>query len=113
MQRRLCVSLFALLTAAAPALEAQTAAKAPRVGILALSDASVSPQSLDVFRQRLGELGYRDGENLRYEQRMASERGRLPSASGSVTSSMCASATSRTASSASSRSGWPERPRRR
>ena len=78
MRRRLRVALFVLLAAAAPALEAQTGAKFQRVGILALSEISASPQNLEAFRKRLGELGYRDGENLRYEQRMAGERERLP-----------------------------------
>ena len=69
--QHLRIALFALLAAAAPALDAQTGAK--RVGILALSDASATPQNLEVFRKRLGELGYRDGANIRYEQRAAGE----------------------------------------
>ena len=73
MQRRLHAVLFVVLAAAAPALEAQTAAKVQRVGILVLSDVNASRQNLEVFRKRLGELGYRDGENVRYEQRTAGE----------------------------------------
>jgi putative ABC transport system substrate-binding protein len=84
MRRRVCIALFVLLAIAAPALEAQTAGKVQRVGVLALSDVGAGSQNLEVFRKRLGELGYRDGENVRYEQRMAAGRERLPAMAGEL-----------------------------
>ena len=77
MQRLLHVALFLLLAAAAPVSEAQTGAKVQRLGILALPEVSANPQNLETFRKRLGELGYRDPDNLRLEQRIG-ERDKLP-----------------------------------
>jgi putative ABC transport system substrate-binding protein len=70
--RWLC--LLAVLCAAAPAVEAQTAAKVKRLGILSASAAAASDDNLEVLRRRLEELGYRYGQGIRFEQRTAEGR---------------------------------------
>ena len=66
--------LLSLLLVAAPPLEAQTAAKVKRLGILSASAAAASDENLEVLRRRLGELGYRYGEHIRFEPRTAEGR---------------------------------------
>jgi len=54
------------------AVEAQPAAKVPRIGILSpFSPANQGPTRVDTFHQGLQELGYRDGENILIEYRWA------------------------------------------
>jgi putative tryptophan/tyrosine transport system substrate-binding protein len=62
-----------LLTLAAPlAAEAQQAGKLTRIGLLDTIAPSPSRQSLcDAFRQRLRELGYKEGEQVVFEFRSA------------------------------------------
>ncbi len=57
-------------------LEAQTSGKTHRVGILTGLLAAANEPNVEAFRRRLGELGYRDGENLTFEYR--GPEGRLP-----------------------------------
>ena len=66
--------LLALLLVAAPPLEAQTAGKAKRLGILSATAAAASDENLEVLRKRLGELGLRYGEHIRFEPRTAESR---------------------------------------
>jgi hypothetical protein len=52
------------------AVEAQLAAKVPRIGILSpFSPTNQGPNRVDTFQQGLQELGYREGENILMEYR--------------------------------------------
>jgi putative ABC transport system substrate-binding protein len=59
-----------------PALEAQTSGKTYRVGILTGLTVAATAPNVEAFRRRLGELGYRERENLTFEYR--GPQGRLP-----------------------------------
>jgi len=67
--RLLC--LASLLLVAAPPLDAQTVGKAKRLGILSASSAAASEENVELLRRRLGELGLRYGDGIRFEQRIA------------------------------------------
>ena len=49
--------------------EARAQARIARIGVLSSDSADTSKWSLDVFRQRLGELGYVEGRNIAIEVR--------------------------------------------
>jgi len=51
--------------------KAQQPAGIPRIGILIAASASVNPDRVEAFRQRLRELGYVDGKNIVIEYRYA------------------------------------------
>ena len=71
MKRRQVLSeiiAFALLLRGVPELRAQSSAKSAVIGLL---DAGERRESWDAFRQKLGELGYVEGRNVRFEQRYA------------------------------------------
>jgi putative ABC transport system substrate-binding protein len=81
MRRR---EFIALLASTAAILPQTTFAQAPgqrrRVGLLDYSRADLERARLwDVFRERLRELGYLEGDNIAFEQRWADgDSGRLP-----------------------------------
>ena len=59
--------------------QAQPTGKVYRVGILVLGNASVDDPDISAFRERLSQLGYVDGQNLRIEIRSANRQvDRLP-----------------------------------
>jgi len=60
------------------AAEAQQTGKVYRVGVLALGTAAANAPDVAAFRERLGQLGYVEGQNLHLETRFADERDRLP-----------------------------------
>jgi putative ABC transport system substrate-binding protein len=65
-----CLVTFALGLCCMPcAADAQPAAKAPRIGYLSAGVASTS--LIEVFRQRLHELGYKNGQSVVIEARWA------------------------------------------
>ena len=66
------LGLLPALLVAAP-LQAQTA-KAKRLGILSATAAAASDENLEVLRRRLGELGLRYGDGIRFEPRTAESR---------------------------------------
>ena len=67
------------LLAVPRAADAQQAGKAPRIGFLSLTSRSDRPALLDVFRQRLRELGWVEGQNIVIDYRYADDRvDRLP-----------------------------------
>jgi putative ABC transport system substrate-binding protein len=75
---RLAPAVVLLLLAAPLAVEAQPAAKVPRIGWLPVNLAS-APINLEPFRQGLRDLGYVEGRNLVIETRDAEGRlERLP-----------------------------------
>jgi putative ABC transport system substrate-binding protein len=62
------------------AAEAQQTGKVYRVGVLALNTAAGNASDVAAFRERLGQLGYVEGENLLVEARFAERQiDRLPS----------------------------------
>jgi len=77
--RAVLMSVLAIGLLAAPlAVEAQPAAKVPRIGWLAVNLAA-APINLEPFRQGLRDLGYVEGRNLVIETRdAAGKRERLP-----------------------------------
>src|SRR5512139_2936663 len=61
------------------AAEGQQTGKVYRVGVLALGSAAGNAPDVAAFRERLGQLGYGEGQNLQMETRFADgERDRLP-----------------------------------
>jgi putative ABC transport system substrate-binding protein len=82
--RRTLIGTFAgaallVLLAAPLAAHAQPAARIVQVGLLSGGSASNSPELVDTFRDRLRELGWKEGRNLRMVYRYAEgELGRLP-----------------------------------
>jgi putative tryptophan/tyrosine transport system substrate-binding protein len=82
IQNRKWAGLFAVvitLTVCGARAEAQQAAGIPRIGSLFLSTASVQSARVEVFRQRLRELGYVEGKNILIEYRYADGKlDRLP-----------------------------------
>jgi putative ABC transport system substrate-binding protein len=57
----------------------QQAGKVPRIGYLRATSPSDRPPPLDAFRQRLGELGWVEGQNIVIDYRFAEDRlDRLP-----------------------------------
>jgi hypothetical protein len=66
----LIVFLILGLLVGSRVVEAQPAAKVPRIGLLSpFSPANQGPTRIDTFRQGLQELGYREGENILIEYR--------------------------------------------
>jgi len=59
------------LLAFAVIVEAQQPKKVPRIGFLAASSLSYNETRIEIFRQRLRELGYVEGENIAIEYRFA------------------------------------------
>jgi len=74
----LVLALALNLLAVPLAAEAQQTGKVYRVGVLALSTAAGNAPDVAAFRERLGQLGYVEGQNLHLETRFADERDRLP-----------------------------------
>ena len=71
MKRRQVLSeivAFALLLLGVPELRAQSSAKSAVIGLL---DAGDRREWWDAFRQKLRELGYVEGRNVRFEERYA------------------------------------------
>jgi putative ABC transport system substrate-binding protein len=81
--RRISLILLSLLIAVALAPRtgsSQQAVKVARIGVLVTSSAAFAGPNVDVFRQRLRELGYVEGQNLVLEVRYADGKAeRLPS----------------------------------
>jgi len=67
----LCVALCAVLFAPGLLVEAQQAAKVPRVGILELASPSASASGHRAFQQGLREHGYVEGKNIFLDYRFA------------------------------------------
>jgi len=66
------VAVAALLLVAAPlAVDAQLAAKMPRIGLLSLNSQESSRSTVDAFRKGLRERGWVDGQNIVIEVRYA------------------------------------------
>src|ERR1700730_6827457 len=61
------------VVASAP-VAAQVTAKIPRVGLLSLSASAEMSGRLEAFRHGMRELGYREGENVVFEVRLADGR---------------------------------------
>jgi len=74
------VAVLAVSLLAAPlAADAQQAGKMPRIGWLGVESPSDRPALLDAFRQRLGELGWVEGQSIVIDYRYAEGRiDRLP-----------------------------------
>lgn len=81
----LAFCVLAVLLSLSSTVEAQQTEKVYRVGLLTLGSRAGLRDSLDVFRQRLGELGWTEGRNLALEIRFADgQRERLPSLAGEL-----------------------------
>jgi putative ABC transport system substrate-binding protein len=52
-------------------IPAQAQTSQARIGILAVSSQEAARPSVDAFKKRLQELGYAEGQNVRYVQRFA------------------------------------------
>jgi putative ABC transport system substrate-binding protein len=83
MKRRDFIALLGSATAASAAwplaVGAQTPPKIPRVGYIAGSNATSAEHIVGAFRQRLGELGYVEGQTIALEVRYAEGRSeRMP-----------------------------------
>jgi putative ABC transport system substrate-binding protein len=78
--KRFVAALVLALLAVPLAIEAQSAGKVYRIGVLSPFPSSYGPgPSFEAFRQTLGELGYIDGRNVALEYRWAEGRtDRLP-----------------------------------
>jgi putative tryptophan/tyrosine transport system substrate-binding protein len=63
------IIMGAMLYALCPSAEAQQPKKVPRIGILAPGTRSSSGEMIDLFRQRLHDLGYVEGKNIVFEYR--------------------------------------------
>ena len=73
------VALALSMVAAPLAADAQQAGKVYGVGVLALNSAAGNAPDVAAFRERLGQLGYVEGQNLHIETRFAdAERDQLP-----------------------------------
>ena len=70
--RSLAVALA--LFAAPPSVEAQTAGKVHRIGMLETRSTALNAANLDALRQGLRELGYKEGENLEIVYRSSDGR---------------------------------------
>jgi putative ABC transport system substrate-binding protein len=70
MDRRVFIAVVALLSAVRSA-RAQQSVKVPRVGLLLSGSRSSWGELVDLFRQRLRELGYVEGRNIHLEERYA------------------------------------------
>jgi putative ABC transport system substrate-binding protein len=78
-RRWLATGAIAFLVAVPLSSSAQHPAKVPRVGYLGDSSPALERELVEAFRQRLGDLGYVDGQNVVIEYRSAEEkRERLP-----------------------------------
>jgi ABC-type uncharacterized transport system substrate-binding protein len=72
MDRRTFITIVGGSILAAPlAVEAQQAAKMPRIGVLATGMAGASPKLREAFLQGLRDLGYVEGRNVVIEYRFA------------------------------------------
>ena len=69
MNRRAFLTSTVLVATAARYASAQTVTKVFSIGCLTAQRASSLTPFLDVFRSGLGELGYREGDNLKIEYR--------------------------------------------
>ena len=78
MSERLVILL--LLSLLLPAgIEAQQSARIARIGYLSAVSAEVDKNRLSHFQQRMQELGYREGKNIKLEQRYADGKfGKIP-----------------------------------
>jgi putative tryptophan/tyrosine transport system substrate-binding protein len=77
--RIFCLALGALLSALSFPVMAQQAKKVPRIGYLAGISPSADSQRIEVFRQRLRDLGHAEGQNIAIEYRYAEGKfDRLP-----------------------------------
>lgn len=78
MRRRTFLSLFGCAAVAVPVVAARTAAqpagKRPQVGLLSLSAATEMSGRFAAFRGGMRDLGYREGENVAFEVRLADGR---------------------------------------
>ena len=79
MRRRVFLSLLGGAAAAGPIVApapaaAQTAGRIPRVGLLSLSAPAEMSGRLAAFREGMRERGYREGENVVFEVRLADGR---------------------------------------
>ena len=89
MRRRDFITLFGSAAVAWPTVargpvSAQTA-KLPRVGLLTLNTPAQMASRLAAFREGMGELGYREGENIIVEVRYGEGRvERLPTLAGEL-----------------------------
>jgi putative ABC transport system substrate-binding protein len=74
MDRRAFLAGAAALLAAPLAAEGQPAGKVPRIGFLGLFSPELAVRSVAAVREGLAELGWREGQNIHFEQRVASGR---------------------------------------
>jgi putative tryptophan/tyrosine transport system substrate-binding protein len=65
------LALCSLLLAPCSAVEAQQAAKVPRIGFLGGMSAAGFGERMEIFRQQLRELGYAEEKNISFEERWA------------------------------------------
>jgi putative ABC transport system substrate-binding protein len=75
--RRIVAGLTILalrLLSGLPTVEAQPAVKFYRIGMLETRSITLNAANVDAFRQRLGELGYREGQNLELVYRSSDGR---------------------------------------
>src|SRR5262245_28345963 len=68
MDRRMFLKGASMFLAAAPTVDAQPVGKA-RIGYLSHSHQSDTQDAVDAFRVKLGDIGYREGQNLVIESR--------------------------------------------
>jgi ABC-type uncharacterized transport system substrate-binding protein len=66
-RRKFISAVTVSLLAASVAVEAQTAARTPRIGVLGVTPEN--PSLAEAFKQGLGEVGYTDGQNVAIEYR--------------------------------------------
>ncbi len=82
-KKQFCLAVCAMLFALSVPVEAQQAAKIPRIGLLAGGHGFGSAG--DAFRQSLRELGWIDGRNIAIESRLAeASLDRLPNLAGEL-----------------------------
>ncbi len=80
MNKRIVVTFLAtLFLVSVHFAEAQQLKRIPQIGFLSWQSASLIPDSMNAFRQGLGDLGYIEGKNIAIEYRWAEGRiERLP-----------------------------------
>jgi putative tryptophan/tyrosine transport system substrate-binding protein len=75
MKKILCVAVCAMLFALWSVAEAQQPKKVHRIGYLESTLPSGSAHLLEVFRQRMRDLGWIEGKNVAFEYRFAEDKG--------------------------------------